>query len=82
MVETNTIHVIFYSQKEILMKKEKLTPKQKVALQKARRTLKEIDFKKFWKKVIRRVAPKVDANDRVRARSAGLARTKFIPNHS
>jgi hypothetical protein len=42
-------------------------------LQAAQRTLNGITFDEFWDRVIRRVAPKADANARIRSRSLAKA---------
>ena len=46
---------------------------QMKALTAARRTLHGIKFDKFWDRVIQRVTPKADANERIRARSLAKA---------
>lgn len=43
------------------------------ALQAAQRTLHGIEFDKFWDRVIRRVTPKADANETIRAKSLAKA---------
>lgn len=39
----------------------------------AKRTLTSIDMDQFWGRVIRRVAPKAEANERIRAQSFAKA---------
>ena len=51
---------------------------QKRAEEAAERTLRGIDMKKFWRKVIGRVAQKAEANQMARVRSLGKASSTVL----
>lgn len=47
----------------------KAKERQRLAVQSLQRTLDGIDWDKFWERVIKRVTPRVEANERIRAKS-------------
>jgi hypothetical protein len=53
---------------------------RRAALEKARRTLNNINMKKLQADILRKVVPKVEANDTVRFRSFVAAHSRFVRN--
>lgn len=54
------------------------TAQRKKAVQAVQRTLDGIDFAKFWERVLTGIAPRVRANELVRARSLSKAGTHVL----